>query len=242
MASESRTAIFAAIAGNIAIAVTKFIAAAITGSSAMVSEGIHSLVDTGNGALLLLGVRRSRKPPDETHPFGHGKELYFWSLIVAILIFALGGGMSVYEGVTHLQHPHEFRDPTWNYLVLGAAIIFEGISFYFAFKAFQVEKGSRGILETIHNSKDPTTFTILFEDTAALLGLLVALAGIFAGQVLRNPYLDGVASIIIGAILGIVAAFLAYESKSLLICEGVDQQTLASIRRIADADKSVVEG
>ena len=241
MATESRTAIFAAIAGNVAIAVTKFVAAAFTGSSAMLSEGIHSLVDTGNGGLLLLGVRRSRKPPDDTHPFGHGKELYFWSLIVAILIFALGGGMSVYEGVTHIQQPHELRDPTWNYLVLGAAIVFEGISFYFAFKAFQAERGNRGIVKTIHDSKDPTTFTILFEDTAALLGLLVAWAGIFAGHVLRNPYLDGVASIVIGLILGVVAVFLAYESKGLLIGEGVDKQTLASIRAIASADKAVVE-
>src|SRR5882672_4760656 len=134
MASESRTAIFAAIAGNVAIAVTKFIAAAITGSSAMLSEGIHSLVDTGNGGLLLLGVRRSRKPPDANHPFGHGKELYFWSLVVAILIFALGGGMSVYEGVTHMRHA-ELHDSTWKSAVLGCALMFEGISCYFAFKA-----------------------------------------------------------------------------------------------------------
>jgi cation diffusion facilitator family transporter len=241
MASESRTAIFAAIAGNIAIAVTKFIAAGFTGSSAMLSEGIHSLVDTGNGLLLLLGVRQSRKPADATHPFGHGKELYFWSLIVAILIFALGGGMSVYEGVTHLAHPHPLRNPTWNYVVLGLAIVFESISFYFAFRAFRVEKGDDGIVETIHASKDPTTFTILFEDTAALLGLLVALAGIFAGHLLGNPYLDGVASIVIGLILGVVASFLAYESKGLLIGEGVDERTLLSLRAIAAADKSVVE-
>src|SRR5882672_4936509 len=133
MASESRTAIFAAIAGNVAIAVTKLIAAFFTGSSAMLSEGIHSLVDTGNGGLLLLGLQRSRKPADASHPFGHGKEVYFWSLVVAILIFALGGGMSVYEGVTHLSHPHT-SDPTWNYVVLGFAIIFEGISCFFAFR------------------------------------------------------------------------------------------------------------
>src|SRR6266849_9666038 len=146
MQSESRTAIFAAIAGNLAIAVTKLFAAFVTGSSAMFSEGIHSLVDTGNGGLLLLGVRKSKKPPDATHPFGHGKELYFWSLVVAILIFALGGGMSVYEGVTHLTHPHAY-DPTWNYIVLGFALLFEGVSFYFAFKAFRSERGGAGILE-----------------------------------------------------------------------------------------------
>lgn len=241
MASESRFAIFAAIAGNIAIAVTKFAAAAITGSSAMLSEGIHSLVDTGNGALLLLGVRLSRKKPDAAHPFGHGKELYFWSLIVAILIFALGGGMSVYEGVTHIMQPHELKDPLWNYIVLGLAIIFESISFGFAFRAFRKEMGGPGVWRSIHASKDPTTFTILFEDTAALLGLLVAFFGIFLGHLLRNPYLDGLASIVIGMILGVVAAFLAYESKGLLIGEGVDQATLESIRAIAAADPSVVE-
>jgi cation diffusion facilitator family transporter len=241
MASESRTAIFAAIAGNLAIAVTKFVAAAFTGSSAMLSEGIHSLVDTGNGALLLLGVRMSRKHPDATHPFGHGMELYFWSLIVAILIFALGGGMSVYEGVIHIANPRQIKNPTWNYAVLSFAIVFESISFYFAVKAFRKEKGDQGVWQAIHGSKDPTTFTILFEDTAALLGLLVALVGIFLGHQLNNPYLDGGASITIGVILGVVAGFLAYESKGLLIGEGVNPQTLASIRAIAGADPAVAE-
>src|SRR5436190_9094112 len=240
MASESKTAIIAAIAGNIAIAVTKFIAAAFTGSSAMLSEGIHSLVDTGNGWLLLLGSRRSRKPADASHPFGHGKELYFWSLIVAILIFALGGGMSVYEGVTHLRHPH-LSDPTWNYVVLGFAILFESFSFFFAFKAFRSEVREGGILKTIRDSKDPTTFTVLFEDAAAMLGLLVAFAGIFLGHVLGNPYLDGAASIVIGLILGVVAAFLAFESKGLLIGEGVSPRTLSSIRALAGKDDAVAE-
>ena len=240
MASESRTAIFAAIAGNIAIAATKLIAAFFTGSSAMLSEGIHSMVDTGNGGLLLLGVRKSQKPADAGHPFGHGKELYFWSLVVAILIFALGGGMSVYEGVTHLAHPPAY-DPTWNYVVLAFAMIFEGISFYFAYKAFRSEMSGQGVLATIHKSKDPTTFTVLFEDAAALLGLVVAFLGIFLGHLLNNPYLDGVASIVIGLILAVVAGFLAYESKGLLIGEGVDPQTLANIRSIAIADRSVWE-
>jgi cation diffusion facilitator family transporter len=241
MASESRTAIFAAIAGNLAIAATKFVAATITGSSAMLSEGIHSLVDTGNGGLLLLGVRKSKKPPDAAHPFGHGKELYFWSLIVAILIFALGGGMSVYEGVIHLAHPHHSPDPTWNYVVLGFAIIFESASFYFALKAFRKEMGNNGVWGTIHASKDPTTFTILFEDTAAILGLIVAFLGIFLGHLLNNPYLDGVASITIGVILGVVAGFLAYESKGLLIGEGVNKETLSSIRAIARSDPAVMK-
>src|ERR1051325_5263645 len=241
MAAGTKTVVYAALAGNLAIAVTKFVAAAITGSSAMLSEGIHSVVDTGNGALLLLGVRLSRKPPDATHPFGYGMELCFWSLVVAIMIFALGGGMSVYEGVTHITHPNQLKDPTWNYIVLGFALLFEGISFLFAMKAFRKEKGKRGIWQTVHTSKDPTTFTVLFEDTAALLGLLVALVGISLGHWLNKPYLDGVASIVIGAILGVVAAFLAYESKGLLIGEGVDDETLDSIRAIAAEDSAVLE-
>lgn len=240
MSTESRTAIFAAIAGNLAIAATKLIAAFFTGSSAMLSEGIHSLVDTGNGGLLLLGLRKSQKPADANHPFGHGKELYFWSLVVAILIFALGGGMSVYEGVTHLSHAR-LHDPTWNYVVLGFAIVFEGFSFYFAYKAFRKEMSGQGIFKTIRASKDPTTFTVLFEDTAALLGLVVAFLGIFLGHQLNNPYLDGVASIVIGVILAVVAALLAFESKGLLIGEGVDPAVLASIRSIAGADPAVEE-
>ena len=240
MQTESRTAIFAAIAGNVAIAATKLVAAFFSGSSAMLSEGIHSLVDTGNGGLLLLGFHQSQKPPDANHPFGHGKELYFWSLVVAILIFALGGGMSVYEGVSHLFHPQVVHS-IWNYVVLGFAIVFESFSFYFAFRAFRTEMSGRGVFQTIRKSKDPTTFTVLFEDTAALLGLIVAFLGIFLGHMLNNPYLDGVASIIIGAILAVVAGFLAYESKGLLIGEGVDPQVLASIRTLAAADSAVEE-
>jgi cation diffusion facilitator family transporter len=240
MTTDSKTAIFAAIAGNLAIAVTKFIAAYFTGSSAMLSEGIHSFVDTGNGGLLLLGLRRSKKPADANHPFGHGKEIYFWSLIVAILIFALGGGMSVYEGITHIKHPH-MSDPTWNYVVLGFAILFESFSFYFAFKAFRGELRGAGMLKTIRASKDPTVFTVLFEDTAAMLGLLVAFVGIFLGHQLENPYLDGTASIVIGLILGVVAAVLAYESKGLLIGESVSPETLASIRAIVKDEVAVEE-
>ena len=241
MQSESRTAIIAAIIGNLTIAVTKFIAAAFTGSSAMVSEGIHSLVDTGNGGLLLLGVKRSRRPPNAEHPFGHGKEIYFWALVVAILVFALGGGMSVYEGISHIQHPHPIENPTINYVVLGLAIIFEAISCFFAFKAFRKEMGQKKVFETIRKSKDPTTFTVLFEDTAAMLGLLVAFVGIFLGQQLNNPYLDGVASIVIGVILGGVAVFLAYESHSLLIGEGVSIEALANIRTIVSSDAAVAD-
>lgn len=240
MTNESKVAIFAAMAGNLAIAATKLGAAFFSGSSAMLSEGIHSLVDTGNGALLLLGLSQSRKPADASHPFGHGKELYFWPLVVAILIFALGGGMSVYEGVTHLFHPTHSK-PTWNYLVLAIAFVFEGISSIFAFKAFRRELKGRGIFDAIHASKDPTSFTVLFEDSAAMAGLVVAFIGIFLGDILHNPYLDGVASIVIGAILALVAGFLAYETKGLLIGEGVSPEILASIRSIAQADHAVAE-
>jgi cation diffusion facilitator family transporter len=240
MTGESRVAIFAAIAANLAIAITKFVAAFISGSSAMLSEGIHSLVDTGNGALLLLGFRRSQKPPDPQHPFGHGKELYFWTLIVAILIFALGGGMSVYEGVTHLSHPHQ-SDPKWNYVVLAIAFVFESISSFFAFRAFRKELRGRGVFKAIRASKDPTTFTVLFEDSAALIGLVVAFLGIWLGHLLGNPYLDGVASIVIGVILASVAALLVYETRGLLVGESVDPETLEEIRSIAGADEGVQE-
>jgi len=206
----------------------------------MLSEAIHSVVDTGNGGLLLFGLKRSKRPADASHPFGHGKELYFWTLIVAILIFALGGGMSVYEGVTHLLHPR-MADPTWNYVVLGFAIVFEGFSFFFAFRAFRGELQGQGILTAIRRSKDPTNFTVLFEDTAAMLGLVVAFLGIFLGDMLHNPYFDGAASIVIGLILGGVASFLAFESKGLLIGEGVNPETLASIRELVTGDEAVAQ-
>ena len=238
MTGESKVAIFAAITANFFIAVTKFVAAWFTGSSAMLSEAIHSLVDTGNGALLLVGLRQSRKPADDVHPFGHGKELYFWPLIVAILVFSLGGGMSVYEGITHIVHPHR-GNPTWNYVVLGLAFLFECVSAFFAFKAFRNELKGESVVETIKRSKDPTSFTVLFEDSAALAGLVVAFLGIALGELLDNPYFDGIASIVIGAILASVAVFLAYETKGLLIGEGVDPRTLQSIRAIAAADDAV---
>ena len=145
----------------------------------MLSEAIHSLVDTGNGALILLGIRNSRKPPDREHPFGHGRELYFWTLMVGVLIFGVGGGMSVYEGLTHLAHPTRIQDAKWSYIVLGLSAVFESISWYFGWKAFSKERRGRGVLEVIHNTKDPTSFSVLLEDSAALLGLVVALLGIF---------------------------------------------------------------
>jgi len=237
--SGSKAVIFAAIAGNVAIAATKFVAAFVTGSSAMLSEGIHSLVDTGNGLLLLWGIRQSRKPADAEHPFGRGKELYFWTLIVAILIFAVGGGVSLYEGVIHLRHPSVLTDVKWNYIVLGLSILFEGASWMVAFKEFRKHMGKRGLLASVHASKDPTTFTVFFEDSAALLGLVVALAGISLGQALHVPELDAAASMVIGGILAGVAVLLAYESKGLLIGEAVAPEVLKDIRALAEADPAV---
>jgi cation diffusion facilitator family transporter len=237
--AESKTAIYAAIAGNFAIAVTKFSAAAFTGSSAMIAEGIHSVVDTGNGGLLLLGLDRGKKPPDTMHPFGYGKELYFWTLIVAMLIFGVGGGVSIYEGILHVLHPSPLEDPTWNYVVLGIAMIFEGVVFTIAWKQFQAVKGEQSTWQAIRTSKDPSLYTVLFEDSAALLGLIAAAVGIFAAHHFNNPRLDGVASIVIGLILASVALIIAYESKGLLVGEGADSKTLRSIRAIAQADPAV---
>lgn len=240
MAAESKLAIYAAIGGNLAIAIMKFTAAAFTGSSAMLSEGIHSLVDTGNGGLLLLGIHKSSRRADAAHPFGYGKELYFWSLIVAVLIFGVGGGISIYEGIVHLITPSALDDPFWSYIVLGLAMVFEGFVFVIAFRAFQSLKGDeQNIWEAIKASKDPTTFTVLFEDAAALLGLIVAFVGIFLANQFNNPYLDGAASVAIGVILTTVAGFLIYESKGLLVGEGADPQTLKDIRKLAESDPAV---
>jgi cation diffusion facilitator family transporter len=239
LASESKTAIIAAIIGNLAIAVTKFFAAAFTGSAAMLSEAIHSVVDTGNGGLMLLGVHRSRKPPDFDHPFGHGRELYFWTLIVGVLIFAVGGGMSAYEGFTHIAHPTPPESPAWSYAVLAFAFVFEGVSWVFGWKAFSAERGRRGVLEAIHVSKDPASFTVLLEDSAALLGLVFAFLGVFFGRQLGLPFLDGAASVVIGLLLCAVAVLMVYESKGLLIGEGLDRETLKGLRALVEADPGV---
>jgi cation diffusion facilitator family transporter len=235
----SKKVIFAAIVGNVAIAVTKFTAAFVTGSSAMLSEGVHSLVDTGNGVLLLWGIRQAALPPDDRHPFGRGKELYFWTLIVAVLIFALGGGISIYEGIQHILHPQPLANPTLNYVVLAFAFVFEGAAWSVAFREFRKVKGRHGYFRAVRESKDPTTFTVLFEDSAALLGLIAAFLGIFLGHALGILELDGIASAVIGLILCAVAVFLAYECKGLLIGEGVDPATRASILRFVEDDPDV---
>ena len=239
MAAESKRAVVAAIIGNAAIAVIKFAAGAMTGSSAMISEGIHSLVDTGNGGLLFHGLRRGARPADEHHPFGHGMEVYFWSLIVAVSIFGVGGGMSIYEGVIHMLHPRPLQDPTVNYVVLALAAVFESISFSVAWRAFRGTRRGRNTISAIHHGKDPSLFTVLFEDTAALLGLVVAFFGVLLSHLLNAPVLDGAASVVIGLILVVAALWLAYESRSLLVGEAADPQMVADIRRLVLDDPAV---
>lgn len=237
---SSYKVIMAALIGNGLIAVTKFGAAMFTGSSAMLSEAIHSLVDTGNEGLLLLGRKRASRPPDRLHPYGHGIELYFWSFVVAILIFGLGAGMSFYEGVTKLRHPHPVSNVIVNYIVLGLAMVFEGVSWFIALREFRKVKGDFGYFEAIRRSKDPSMFTVLLEDTAALLGLLIAIVGIAAAEFLSIPQLDGWASIAIGAVLALTAAYLARESKGLLTGESASRAIVDEIEAIAGATAGVL--
>ncbi len=233
MAASSKKVIYAALLGNTLIAVTKFVAATVTGSSAMLSEGIHSLVDTGNQVLLLYGMKRAKRPADREFPFGHGKELYFWSFVVAILIFAVGAGVSIYEGILHLRHPEPIESPYVNYIVLGLAMLIEGAAWLYAWKEFKVHKGRRGYIRAVHEGKDPTLFVVLFEDTAAMAGLIVAFFGLLLKQLTGIPYFDGGASIIIGLILAGTAIWLAAETKSLLIGESANPEVVECIRRIA---------
>ena len=232
--SSSKLSLYGGIAANVAIAVSKFVAAYITGSSAMLSEGIHSLVDTGNGGLLLYGMSRSQRPADTQHPFGHGKELYFWALIVAVLIFAIGGGMSFYEGIKHLEHPEPLEDAMWNYIVLGVSIVFEGAALVLALRAL-LEKPAAGssFWTTLRTSRDPAVFASVLENAAAVAGLLIALLGVFFGHLLNNPLFDGGASIIIGLLLMGVAVVLVSRTKALLVGEGVSDETLLELQALA---------
>ncbi|MCU1338154.1 MAG: cation diffusion facilitator family transporter [Bryobacterales bacterium] len=239
MEESSKKAIYGALYANIAIATTKFIVAAVTGSSAMWSEGIHSSVDTGNEILMLIGLRRSVRPPDPEHPFGHGKELYFWSLLVAVLIFGVGGGLSAYEGVLHILHPVTIREPKWNYIVLGSAFLFEGTSLFIALRVFISKHGRGNLLSNIVASKDPTTYTIIAEDSASLAGIAIAGAGVSLSYLLKLPALDGAASVLIGLLLAAVATFLIRECRGLLTGEGVDRRTAEEIRRLVREDPLV---
>ena len=233
-ASSSKKVIFAALAGNAVIAVTKFIASAMTGSAAMFSEGIHSLVDTGNQLLLLYGMKKAARPANKEFPFGHGKEIYFWSFVVAILIFSLGAGISLYEGIHHVMHPSELSDPTVNYIVLVLALVFEGIAFTVALKEFKRTKGKLGYIEAVKRGKDPSMFVVLFEDGAAMIGLFVAFIGIFIAQQTGIAEFDGIASIIIGLILAFTALWMAKETKGLLIGESANPEIVDAIEEMVN--------
>ena len=235
----STRVIYAALAGNIAIAVTKFIAAGLSGSSAMLSEGVHSLVDSVNELLLLYGLRRSNAPADISHPLGYGREMYFWSFVVALLVFALGTGVSIYAGVVHLLHPHPLASAGVSYIVLAVSFVFEAASWRIALRAFRATKGTLGYVEAIEKSKDPATFAVLLEDTAALLGLAVAFIGLLAAQWFEMPQFDAIASIGIGLILAVTALLLARETKDLLIGEPAYPHVQAAILKIAGEDPAV---
>jgi cation diffusion facilitator family transporter len=237
--SESKKVIYAALVGNSLIAVTKFAAGLFTGSSAMLSEAVHSVVDSGNQWLLLYGIKRAKQPADERHPFGYGMELYFWSFVVAILIFGVGAGVSIYEGVQRISQPHPITSPYINYAVLALAMVFEGVAWWIAFREFNRVKGGRTWMAEIRFSKDPTVFTVLFEDSAAMLGLIVAMLGIAAAQAFDMPVLDGVAAILIGGILAVTAGLLAYECKGLLIGEGAGGAVVRGIRQIIGEQEGI---
>lgn len=231
--------VYAAITANVVIAVTKFAAAFFSGSAAMLSEGVHSLVDTGDQLLLLYGVHRSRRPADQQHPFGYGLELYFWGLVVAMMLFSFGGVVSLYEGVTRLLHPRPLENATWNYVVLGVAFVFEGSSWSIAMRELLSTGRRQSVWRAVRSSKDVSVYTVLGEDSAALLGLLAAFAGIYLEQRWGVPWPDAVASLFIGVILIVVALFLAAETKGLLLGERANTQIIEDIRRIVAEDSSV---
>jgi cation diffusion facilitator family transporter len=233
--SSSKLVVYAALGGNLMVALIKFAAAALTGSSAMLSEAVHSLVDTGNQGLLLYGMHRAARPPDENHPLGHGRELYFWSFVVALLLFMLGAGVTFYEGIDHIIHRPEIVSPLINYAVLGFSALFEGTSWIVALREFRKAKGEQGYLEAVRRSKDPPTFIVLFEDSAALTGLAIAFAGTYSADILDMPILDGIASVGISLVLALTAITLAREAKGLLLGEPARAEVVASILKIAQS-------
>ncbi len=241
---ESRFAVYASIAANVIIAATKLTAGAVTGSSAMLAEGFHSLADSGDGTLLLLGHALSARPPDPRHPFGHGKELYFWSLMVAVVFFALGGGLSIYEGVHRLLHPEPLHSPLVNYVVLGIAALVDGSSFVIGVRQFRRRKGTRGYVAAIVVSKDPTVFTVVLEDSGDLVGIALAFLGVFLSHTLGMHFFDGAASIAVGIVLAAIAMFLGNESRSLLVGESAAPAVVTAIRQVGAKDAAVasVEG
>jgi cation diffusion facilitator family transporter len=239
LAGSSKIAIYGAIVANSAIAISKFVAAFFTGSSAMLSEGIHSLVDTGNGILLLFGIRQSKQPPDADHPFGYGKEIFFWSFVVAILIFALGGGIAIYKGIEHILHPRQLENIQWNYVVLTLAMVFEGSALRVALKQFNKTRRNPSFFAALKDSKDTSIVAVVVEDAAALVGLVIALLSVFLGHVSGWPYFDGIGSVLIGLLLVSVAYFFAAECKALLVGEGLLPEDVEKIHDILDEDPRV---
>ncbi len=238
--SGSKTVIYAAIASNLGIAAAKFVVAAITGSAAMAAEGIHSAVDTGNEFLLLIGEHTSAKPADAKHPFGYGKTLYFWALIVALSVFSLGGGLSIYHGIDALRHPEPLQDPMWNYVVLGVSALFEGYSWNVSRRELnKVRKPGTSLWQTVRASKDASVFTVFIEDSAALLGLAIAALGIFLGHLFDNPYFDPAASVLIGLLLVGAAFTLARETGALLVGESIGPEATRRVRAIFDNDPDI---
>lgn len=238
---RTNKSIYAALTANIIIAATKFIAGGISKSSAMISEAVHTLADCFNELFLLLGIYRSNKKRDKTHPFGYGKELYFWSFIVSILIFGLGAGASFYQGIVHLRHPRLPGQLTLSYIVLACAFISEGASFVIALKEFNKIRGDQSFWAAVRSSKDPTDFIVLFEDGTAVIGVVLVFISLFAGHLLKNPYLDGIASILVGLLLTASSAVLARESRSLLMGEGISPVTERKIVSIVKSDPGVVD-
>lgn len=237
--ASTRTLVVALLA-NLGIAASKFVAAAITGSSAMLTEGVHSVVDSTNQLLLMWGRRAAKRPADELHPFGYGRELYFWSFVVAVLVFSLGAGVSVYEGIVHISHPEAAVSPLIAYAVLLIAFLLEGWSTMEAYRDFKKAKGGLGWIQAIRRSKDPPAFIVLLENGAAIAGILAAALGVLLSQVTHNPFYDGAASVVIGLILGCTAALLAYESKGLLIGESADPQLVRNLHELASSMPGVV--
>jgi cation diffusion facilitator family transporter len=238
--STSRQIVYLALLGDLLVALTKGMAAALTGSAAMLSEAIHSLVDSANEALLLHGYRMAVRRPDSLHPLGYGRELYFWSFIVALMLFGLGAGVSLYEGVQHILTPRKIDRPYVNYIVLACAFAFESVSWHAAFRKLQATRGDVGYWDAVHKSKDPPSFMVLFEDSAALLGIIIAALGIFLSQRLALPVLDGVASVMIGLVLACAATILAIESKSLLIGEQASPVLISAAIALALEERGIV--
>ena len=240
MANKNNTSIYSALAANLLISITKFVAGAFTNSSSMISEGIHSLVDTINQVLLLYGLKRSRKEADISRPLGYGRELYFWAFIVSVLIFGLGGGISIYQGILHILHPEELGDPMWNYIVLGLSSLFEGTSLVIALKAFDKSRNGLSWWKAIIKSKDPASFLVLFEDSAAVAGLAIVFVFMVFSHTFNKPYLDGVASVIVGLLLVFVSFILARESSSLLLGEGIGPLSQKRVKDLIETDETII--